>query len=268
MSSHLQLEFASSSPVAQLGELQQRIRREPQRADLRIFLFQTYCVIGEWNKAATQLGVIAELDAEAQTMVRAYREVLRCEALRGEVFAGTRTPLVLGDPQDWLAWLLESDRLRLAGRHAQAQALHAQALDAAPATRGTLDGTAFEWLADADSRLGPVLEAVIDGKYYWVPLQRLARIEIEPPEDLRDLVWAPATLEFAGGGRSVAFLPARYPGTERAADERLRMARATEWLEAGGGFWLGQGQRLLATDAGEHALLDVREIVLEAGGDV
>ena len=33
----------------------------------------------------------------------------------------------------------------------------------------------FDWVADADPRLGPVLEAYIDGKYYWVPLERAGK---------------------------------------------------------------------------------------------
>ena len=36
-----------------------------------------------------------------------------------------------------------------------------------------IDGKAFAWMADADMRLGPVLEAVINGRYYWVPLVHL-----------------------------------------------------------------------------------------------
>ena len=40
--------------------------------------------------------------------------------------------------------------------------------------RGSLNGQPFEWVADADSRLGPVMEAIINGRYYWVPFARLA----------------------------------------------------------------------------------------------
>lgn len=252
--------------ASQLAALQQRIRKEPQRAELRTYLFQLQCVLGEWNKAATQLGVIAELDAQALPMVQAYREVLRCEALRAEVFAGTRTPLVLGEPQEWLAWLLQALQLQCQGHHEQAQALGARALEAAPAVPGTLNGTPFEWLADADPRLGPVLEVVVDGKYCWVPMQHLARVEIEPPEDLRDLVWIPATLELANGGRSVAFIPTRYPGSEACADERVRLARATHWIDAGAGAWQGLGQRMFVTDGADVPLLEVREIVFGEAG--
>ncbi len=81
------------------------------------------------------------------------------------------------------------------------------------ASAGDIDGQPFEWIADADSRLGPVLEAVINGRYYWVPFSRLSRIQIEPPEDLRDMVWMPAHLQFENGGESVALIPTRYQGS-------------------------------------------------------
>jgi protein involved in temperature-dependent protein secretion len=35
---------------------------------------------------------------------------------------------------------------------------------------------------------------------YWVPFSRLAEVRIEPPTDLRDIVWLPAQLHFLNGG--------------------------------------------------------------------
>ena len=43
---------------------------------------------GEWNRALTQLNVAGELDAGTLLMVQTYREALRCEVFRAEVFAG------------------------------------------------------------------------------------------------------------------------------------------------------------------------------------
>src|SRR5215831_18136315 len=96
--------------------------------------------------------------------------------------------------------MLEALKLEGEGHAAAAAELRGRALEAAPATSGTLDDVAFAWLADADTRLGPVLEAIINGKYYWIPLARLLRVEIEKPADLRDFVWAPATITLANGG--------------------------------------------------------------------
>ena len=254
----LAMQFSSADPLAHFDELRRMIQKQPQRADLRIFLFQIYCVQGEWMKASTQLDVLLELDPSSKPMVETYREALRCEALRREVFDGKRSPLVLGAPQDWLAMMIEALRVDAEGRPDAAAELRASALEAAPATSGKLDDAPFAWLADADSRLGPVIEAIINGKYYWVPVSRLIRVEIEKPADLRDFVWAPATLTLENGAANVALIPTRYPGTERETDNALRLARATDWREQPGGAWHGVGQRMLTTDQAEIALLDVR----------
>ena len=105
-----------------------------------------------------------------------------------------------------------------------------------------------------------MLEAVLNGKYYWIPIERLTRIEIEPPADLRDMVWTPVTLTFTSGGSNVALIPTRYPGAEDLTDDKLRMARGTAWQAIGNDTWVGQGQRMLVTDKAEYALLDLRLI--------
>ena len=259
----LAMQFSSADPLGHFDDARKMIQKQPQRADLRIFLFQIYCVQGEWMKAGTQLDVLLELDPSSKPMVETYREALRCEALRREVFEGKRSPLVLGAPQDWLAMMIEALRVDAEGRPDAAAELRARALEAAPTTSGKLDDAPFAWLADADSRLGPVLEAIVNGKYYWVPVSRLIRIEIEKPADLRDFVWAPATLTLENGAASVALIPTRYPGTERESDTALRLARATDWREQPGGAWHGVGQRMLTTDDSEVALLDVRVVSLD-----
>lgn len=260
----LKLEFSAADPMASLTSVQEAIRREPQRSDLRVYLFQLYCVLGEWAKAGNQLVALPELDAETRSMAQTYTEALRCEALRAEVFAGTRTPLILGDPADWLAGMIEALRLDAAGHHAQARAMREQALDAAPATSGTADGAPFAWLADADSRLGPVLELIVNGKYYWAPVERVSRVTFETPTDLRDVVWQPATVTLASGGETVALMPTRYPGSEKSPQPALQLARQTEWREITDGTYFGLGQRMFATDSDDLALLDLRELVFNA----
>jgi type VI secretion system protein ImpE len=86
-----------------LTELQQLIRKDPANTKHRIYLFQLYAVLGQWEKALNQLNVLAEMDAATLAMVQTYREAIRCEVLRKEIFAGLKTPLIFGEPQQWLA---------------------------------------------------------------------------------------------------------------------------------------------------------------------
>jgi type VI secretion system protein ImpE len=245
--------------------LQEHVRNHASDAAPRIFLFQLLAVLGQWDRALAQLNVAAELDAKALAMAQMYREALQCEPLRAQVFAGKRAPLVLGEPDEWLALLVESLLTAADGSPAAAarsRDLRQRAFEAAETTAGSIDGEPFEWIADGDMRLGPVCEAVINGRYYWVPFARLSRIDIEAPADLRDVVWMPAHLQFANGGDAVAVIPTRYPGSESVADPRVRLARQTEWREVAPDLFHGLGQRQWTTDAGEKALMDVRTVIL------
>ena len=255
--------FTSADPLSHLKELQDRIRKDPQRADLRIFLFQLCCLKGEWGKAANQLNAIQELDKEAESLCKTYREAVRCEVFRRDVFAGQRAPLILGDPANWVALMLEALKLDAAGRHAEAHAMRMEALDAAPATPGKANGTPFEWIADADSRIGPIFEMIVNGKYFWVPMPRVAKIEMDAPSDLRDFVWTGATVTFANGGTHVALIPTRYPGSEASENQALLLARATEWVEMAPDSYAGLGQRMFATGDNDVALLDLRELAFD-----
>ncbi len=248
---------------AALTALQAQVRSEPANAKLRVFLFQLLCVNGEWERALAQLNVSGELDAGTLGMVQVYREMLRNEALRAEVFAGRKTPLIFGDPERWIALLIEALRLTATGEEAKGQALRDEAFEQAPVSRGRLNGKPFEWIADADARLGPVLEAVVNGKYYWIPFNHIADLRIGEPQDLRDLVWTPVDLKWTNGGDAVGFIPSRYPGSERHADPKVRLSRRTEWQELPNGGHIGFGQRLFATDGDEYALMEVRDINLE-----
>jgi len=257
--------WREGDPEASLRQLQEQVRKEPANASYRVFLFQLLALTGQWERALNQLTVAGELDAANLAMVQTYREALHCEVLRGEIFAGHRSPLIFGQPDPWFALLIEAQRLVAQGVGEQAKDVRERALADAPGTPGTIDGTPFEWIMDGDSRLGPVLEAIVNGRYYWIPFQRIHMIRLEKPEDLRDLVWTPAYFTWANGGESVGLIPTRYPGSEAAPDPELRLGRRTDWLAQPGETYFGQGQRMFYTDGGEYPLMDVRNIVLTSG---
>lgn len=245
-----------------LTQLQEQVRKDPSNAKYRVFLFQLLAVLGQWDRAFTQLKVAGELDAGTLAMVQTYREALRCEVLRQAIFAGKGTPLVFGKPERWVALLIEALRLTAEGDNAAAKPLRDEAFDLAPATSGVIDGQPFEWIADADPRLGPIVEAVVNGAYYWVPFHLIKVLRIEEPADLRDLVWTPAQFTWANGGGSVGLIPTRYPGSETNENAQIRLCRRTEWQECGADLFVGLGQRMLATDSAEYPLMEIREISL------
>ncbi len=245
-----------------LAALQAEVRAHPADARLRVFLFQLLAVLGQWSRAMTQLNVAAELSPDCLLMAQVCRQLLNCEVFRAEVFAGRRGPLVFGEPGEWVGWLVQANSLLAGGHPAEAAELRDRAFEAAPASAGTVDGKPFEWIADTDTRLGPILEVVVDGRYYWVPFASLKRAHFEAPEDLRDILWLPASFVWANEGQSSGFVLARYPGSEGHPDAAVKLARKTLWDTTREGHACGFGQRMLATDQGEHAVTEIRDVVL------
>jgi len=250
----------------QLGEalaaLESEIRADPADAKLRVFLFQLLSVMGDWERALNQLNTAAELDAANLLMAQMCRSALNCEALRGRIFAGKNSPLIFGKPDDWVGLLVQANQLISEEKYEAARELRERAFEDAPAIAGSIDDEHFEWIADADTRFGPLLEAIVDGKYYWIPFTAIKKIRIEPPTDLRDVVWIPAVFTWVNEGEVPGLIPTRYPGSESSEDEAVRLARKTEWIEKLGETYLGLGQRMFATDTGEFSLLQIRQIEL------
>lgn len=253
----------AGDPRAALQQLTAAVRAKPADASLRVFLAQLLCVLGQWERAHTQLNVVADLDPLAIPMRETVGHAIRCELMRAQVFAGKRTPMVFGQPDEWLALLIESLLQKGQGKAALSEDLARRAFDAAPAGSGRVNEQPFAWIADADSRLGPVLEACVNGRYYWIPFARLSRVSFDAPEDLRDCVWMPAQLTFANGGETVALVPTRYVGSHESDDGLICLARKTEWAGIGAERYAGLGQRVLVTDAGEFDLMSVRSLAFD-----
>jgi type VI secretion system protein ImpE len=249
-------------PNEALEALQKEIRENPADPRRRIFLFQLNCILGRWDKALTQLQVVASLNSETMMLAQIFRPVIACEMLRAEVFAGTRTPLIFGEPAEWVGSMVQANVLLAEGKKDAAADLRTRALEAAPATAGKMDGQLFEWIADGDSRLGPLLEVILEGKYYWVPFSRISKMEIEKPSDLRDVVWLPTRFTWTNGGAVTGHIPVRYPDSEKSEDNAIRMSRKTDWGENSPGCFIGLGQRMFATDANDYSLLECRSIEL------
>jgi type VI secretion system protein ImpE len=246
-------------PDEALKDLQKAVRDDPANPKPRVFLFQLLSVLGDWKRADTQLKVLADMDSDSMMLSRIFDPILPCEAIRAEVFTGKRTPIIFGEPPEWIGSLVQAMELFGKDEFRAGIELRDKAFEAAPMTPGKINGEDFAWIADADERLGPVLEVILEGRYYWIPFCRIRQIFIEPVTDLRDLVWAPAQFVWENGGQASGHIPVRYSGTERSEDGSLKLARKTDWHDKGG-VNIGLGQRIFGTDMGEYPLLEVRTL--------
>ena len=166
------------------------VRADPGNPGARMFLFSLLAIGGEWDKARAQLNALAGISPEARMLSIVYGQAIDAEAQRAEVFAGrARAEVHAGN--DWTQSLADALFATTRGKDEAAAEARASALDRAPDTPGELDGTRFDWIADADARFGPAFEAIIGGRYGLVAFDAVERITSEGPRDLRDFVWYP-----------------------------------------------------------------------------
>jgi type VI secretion system protein ImpE len=251
-------EVAKAITVAKDGA-----RSHPSKPEYRRLLFDLFCVSADWQRALTQLRVYSEL-ASDEKLLKVFGDLIHCENLRADIFAGNKTPVVMGEPEEWIGSLIKSNELAAKGQFEAAGELREKAFEGAQPVAGTINGEAFEWLGDADARLGPVIEIILNGQYKWLPIHQIQSMTLGEPAELLDLVWAQTEFTWTNGGQGVGFIPVRYPGTEAAGDEAMLLSRKTDWKAVEEGFEFGLGQREISTNEADYALLDVREIKFQS----
>jgi type VI secretion system protein ImpE len=256
-------EFFRAGALAECRQaLEERLREKPQEEAPRIFYFQLLLALCEWDRAQRQLQTLESLGAINPLFSKVFTGLIQAERFRAEVFAGQRAPLLLGEPPKWVASLVEA--LKHPANSTAAASLRAQALAEAEPTGGRCNDETFAWVMDGDARLGPVLEVILEGQYYWVPFAVTRKISLEKPQDLRDFVWAPGQFTWVNGGQVAGHMPVRYPFpvSPPPAPAGL-LAKITEWEEVSSGQFLGRGQRRWLADTGEYALLETRQMELD-----
>ncbi len=246
-----------------LEDIKDQIRKDPSRAELRTCLFQLLCIQGEYKRALTQLNISGDMDDTNKLMAQVCGPLLNCEVLRDEIFKGNHSPLVFGEPEEWVGRMIQALMLDAKKNHKAAQSLRADAIEQAEPVPGTINGDPFEWLADADSRLGPLLEIIVEGRYYLTAISNIKRMTISAPCDLRDVLWLPVSVLWKNEGQSVGFLPARYHGSVEVGEESLLLGRETRWHEVLEDVFFGLGQKMLVTDHHDYPIMAVREITLD-----
>lgn len=242
----------------------QAVKTDAGNEAKRLFLFELAVFAGQWDRAGRQLDAVNYPDAERNANVAAYRALLDAERQRADVLASGKRPQFLIDPPEDAERRVEALTCLIQGHQDEAAAILHQVDDEAEPVRGEFNGQPFELLRDCDDLFGTTLEVFsMTGAYYWVPMQQIACLTVTEPQQLRDLAWLPATLEMKNGPSGDVFLPVRYPDSEHHADDAIRLARSTDWIESGSGPVRGSGLRLYLVGDDAVALPDWRTLTVE-----
>lgn len=266
-------DWSYAKPLSEsLARAEADVRAKPQDAPARWLLFELLCVLAQWDRALAQLRTWSGLASGPGGVAQLMRGLIMAERLRGDVFVGRSQPAPMGAGDgvapDWMAGMGEALRLAASEDPAAVDASDAareNALTQAPETPGESNlQSAFAWIADSDSRLGPVCEVMVSGTYRWLAFSDIASLEKTAPSALLDLVWSKVALQLRDGTLLDCHLPMRYP-VQPADRDALLLGRETVWTDVGRTGVLGRGQQTWTTDLGDMPLLDLRRCSFSAG---
>jgi type VI secretion system protein ImpE len=257
----------SASELFKAGKLPEAIEAQikevkanPGEQAKRLFLFEMLAFAGDLDRARRQIDAVNYGQMELDTAVLAYRKLLDAEQARRRLFSDGVSPQFLKEPPEHVRLRLEAvNRLR-EKRPAEARETLDRAAAGSAAVQGQLNDKPFTSLRDCDDLFGTVLEVMAQGNYFWVPLEQVDTLAMNPPKFPRDLLWVPARLEIRDGPAGDVFLPALYPSSHEHPDNQVKLGRMTDWKGAEGEPILGVGLRTFLVDDDAMSLLEWRSL--------
>ncbi|MEO2017985.1 MAG: type VI secretion system accessory protein TagJ [Fuerstiella sp.] len=244
----------------QLGKLSdaiaattEAVRDKPTDIASRSMLSELLCFSGDLERADKQLDAAAQVDPESLVGASMLRHLIRSELSRREVFDNGRVPEFLTQPSEAQQKRLKALMSVREGDFETANGLLSEAEEAESSIGGECDGTAFDGFRDLDDVLGPTIEVyTATGKYYWLSSEEVFSLEFSSVEHISDMLWRAAEIETVGDVAGRVHIPALYHGSHESEDERMRIGRATDWIQHNDATpvrGIGQREWLIEDDA-------------------
>ena len=241
------------------------VKKEPTNVRVRYFLCELLCFSGQWERADKQLDTMAQQDPANAVHATIFRQLIRGEMARQEVFNSGRAPQFVAEPSLVLTAQLQALLALREGNFEEAATKLAEAEQQREACSGVCDGAKFDDLLDADDLTASFFEVITAaGHYYWVPFDAITTVKFEPPKRPRDLIWRPAHIEPRGGEIIDGFVPALYAATCESEDDQLRLGRATHWTDQERGVTRGCGLRLFLVGEEGKSVLEINQLRFDA----
>jgi type VI secretion system protein ImpE len=237
------------------------VKKHPTDVQRRGLLCELLCLSGDLERADRQLDTMSQQDPQTAVGISLWRQLIRAETARQEVFTQGRTPEFLGEPSPNLQLYLRALVALRIGQPEEAASLLAQAEETRPKLSGICNGRPFVDFRDLDDRLAGFCEVLTStGKYYWIPLDRVRVIDLHPPQRPRDLLWRQAYMSVADGPEGEIYLPTIYPGTAETQDPQLQLGRGTTWLESETEVVTGRGLRMFLIGEEDQTILELQHL--------
>src|SRR5271170_5210667 len=187
------------------------VRKAPTDLNARVLLAELLVFSGNLERADVVLDAASAIDPSTALVVAEFRQLIRADMARRQLFRDGRVPEFLSDPTDTQRLQLAALVALRAGDLAEA-AKQAEAAEAVrPRTPGHHGDAAFDDWRDADDLLAGSFEVLTTtGKYFWIPTERVVTLEFHAPKRPRDLLWRRVSMSVDQGPDGEVYLPVVY----------------------------------------------------------
>ena len=206
------------------------MKAAPTDLGQRVLLAELLLFSGNLERADVILDAASQIDPSALLVVAEFRQLLRAETARRQLYRDGRVPEFLGEPDpSERAALAAFVALRAGDAAAAKTADEAETLR--PRAPGTIDGTAFDDFRDADDLLPGFIETLTTtGKYYWVPVSRIETMIFHAPVRPRDLAWRRCSMSVRAARMAMSMSPSPILQTPTASMPH-RLGHVTSWSD-------------------------------------
>ena len=240
------------------------VRSKPSDQPARLFLFELLSFAGDWDRAAKHIDALSLDDPDLHLAAANFRNCLVSERVRSNVLAGG-TPEYLLEPNPGTKLRQEAFAAFAKGDKPGFFAKINESNEAIPTLKITLNGKPFEFLRDADDLFAGVFEVFAKGNYYWVPMDQVASLAMNPPKFPRDLLWVGANMTLVDGSTGPVYLPGLYLGSPTHGLETVKIGRERDWMPIdpeSPTLMRGFGPRVYLVGDEEANLADMRELII------
>lgn len=240
-----------------IAAAQAALRKAPTDLGTRVLLGELLAFSGNLERADVILDAASTIDPSTAMVVAEFRQLIRADMARRQLFRDGRVPEFLADPTDVQRLQLAALVALRAGDAADASKGAAAAEAARPRTPGAHGQAGFDDFRDVDDLLAGSFEVLTTtGKYYWIPTERVVSVEFHAPKRPRDLLWRRASMSVDQGPDGDVYIPVVYAADDPMSDP-LRLGRETDWRQADNGPVRGVGQRVFLVGEEDVAIMDL-----------
>lgn len=238
------------------------VKKAPTDLGRRVLLAELLLFSGNLERADVILDAAGQLDPSVAVVVSEFRQLLRAETARRQLYRDGRVPELLGDLEATGQASLKALVALREGNLVEAAAAAAEAEELRPRVAGAANGKPFDDFRDADDLLPGYIETLTTtGKYFWIPVSRIESMEFHPPKRPRDLAWRRCTMSVKAGPDGDVYIPAIYFAGDE-VDEAHRLGRATSWSEDEGPV-RGIGQRVFLAGEEDLPIMQLSDVAFQ-----